>query len=60
MPSLQLEILCSGPEDLAAAQAVLKVMYTHRLELDALQTEEARGSQSNQLQLLVKVGVCIC
>jgi len=54
---MQLDVLCSGPEDLAAAQAVLKVMYTHQLDSASILLDHTSGSQPSQMQILVKVGV---
>jgi len=57
---MQLDVLCSGPEDLAAAQAVLKVMYTHQLDSASILLDHTSGSQPSQMQILVKVGVQVC
>jgi hypothetical protein len=51
---MQLEIPCSGAEDFVAAQKVLKIMYSCKLDLEDL-AEQLVGSPLIQVQLLTKV-----
>ena len=57
---MQLEIPCSGLEDLAAAQAVLKVMYTRQLDSEALLEQQPAGSELSLVQLLTRVSFSCC
>jgi len=48
----QLEIPCSGPEDLEAAQKVLKIMYSCELDLEA-PAQQTAGNALVQLHTKV-------
>jgi len=52
---LQLEIPCSGHDDFAAAQAVLKVMYTCKFDSETLLIEQNDGSLPSLVQIMIKV-----
>lgn len=51
---LQFEILCSGAEDMKAAQNVLKIMYFCELEAETIE-QQAGDSQLSLVQLLTNV-----
>jgi len=52
---LQLEIPCNGSEDLEAAQKVLKIMYTLKLDPETIRAQQSGGRRPSLVQLLTKV-----